>query len=439
MASSRKAPSRGALKKRALAAASKVSVPPTCDVCVVGGGAAGLAAAISAAEEGARTVVFERDASCGERILATGNGRCNFCNDNLDPNHYNDPAFVAQVCGTHYKEDVLSFFRDSGLAWTSDEGRHYPLSRQAASVRNVLLRRAQSAGVVLAPAREVTEVCPGDPKGRPFEIIATDAFSTGMGTTMVHAQTLVLATGGTASSNAVLQLVQGLHLAGHEARPVLCPLSIRDSPLLGIDGRRAHVVATLWREEKPLYQEAGEILFRSYGVSGIVVFDLSRRVRAGDTLTLDLIPSISAQEASALAHRLGGYLDGMMDPTIAKLLLKLAGKHWWEKGSCVAPPHATDALDYALHLAKRLPLVVQGVADTKHAQVMRGGLANDQFDPHTLECEKRPNLFACGEALDVDADCGGYNLAWAWKSGMVAGTEAAKVAQGKIRARSNER
>lgn len=439
MANSRKAPSRGALKKRALAAAARVSVPPTCDVCVVGGGAAGLAAAISAAEEGARTVVFERDASCGERILATGNGRCNFCNDNLDPNHYNDPAFVVQACGTRYKEDVLSFFRDSGLAWTSDEGRYYPLSRQAASVRNVLLRRAQSAGVVLAPAREVTQIRAGSPHGGPFEVTATDAFSTGVGTTGVHAQTLVLATGGTASSSAIPQLVQDLHLADYEAQPVLCPLSIKDSPLLGLDGRRAHVVATLWRGGKPLYQEGGEILFRSYGVSGIVVFDLSRRVRVGDTLTLDLIPSIPAQEASALAHHLGGCLDGMMDPTVAELLLKLAGKQWWENGSCVAPPRATNALDYALHLAKRLPLVVKGMADPKHAQVMRGGLANDQFEPHNLECKKRPGLFACGEALDVDADCGGYNLAWAWKSGMVAGAEAAKVVQGQFRARSSKR
>ena len=152
--------SRAELHERALAAASAVGVPAACDVVVAGGGASGLVAAIAAAEAGARTCVLEQDLECGRKILATGNGRCNFANEDLDPARYRNGAFVAKVAGARWLEEVLGFFAASGLAWASEEGRLYPLSRQAASVRNVLLARARRAGVTLAPARKVTSVAP---------------------------------------------------------------------------------------------------------------------------------------------------------------------------------------------------------------------------------------------------------------------------------------
>ena len=151
--------SRSQAREAALAAAAAVRVPGRCDVCVIGGGAAGLAAAIAAAEDGASVVVLERSAECGRAILATGNGRCNFSNARLAWERYNDPAFIEAVCGPGFGQDVLSFFEECGLAWAEEEGgRLYPLSRQAASVREVLLGHAARSGVVLAPAREVTGV-----------------------------------------------------------------------------------------------------------------------------------------------------------------------------------------------------------------------------------------------------------------------------------------
>ena len=146
--------SRSQAREEALAAAAAVRVPGRCDVCVIGGGASGLAAAIASAEAGASVTVLERAPECGRKILATGNGRCNFSNARLDWGRYNDPGFVEAVCGPGFGEDVLAFFEECGLAWVEEEGgRLYPLSRQAASVREVLLARAQRAGVALAPAR----------------------------------------------------------------------------------------------------------------------------------------------------------------------------------------------------------------------------------------------------------------------------------------------
>ena len=142
-------------RERLLADAARVELPRHADVCVIGGGAAGLVAAIAAREAGARVVVLERDLACGRTILATGNGRCNFCNVALEPEHYNHPDLAAAVMGEPAEalEDVLGFFRGCGLAWAEEDGRLYPRSRQAASVRNVLLARCWRDGVTLAPAR----------------------------------------------------------------------------------------------------------------------------------------------------------------------------------------------------------------------------------------------------------------------------------------------
>ena len=130
-----KKPSRSRERERLIAAARAVDVPASCDVAVVGGGASGLVAAITAAEEGASVVVLERDLACGRTVLATGNGRCNFANISLGPRRYNDPAFVTAVAGERYLDDILDFFRACGLRWSLEDDRLYPVSRQAASVR----------------------------------------------------------------------------------------------------------------------------------------------------------------------------------------------------------------------------------------------------------------------------------------------------------------
>ena len=378
MASSqKKKPSRAKQKEALAAAAAAIEVPAACDVAVVGGGAAGLVAAAVAAEAGASVVVLERDLECGRTILATGNGRCNFANERLDAWRYNDPDFVGAVCGEggQWLSDVLEFWRGCGLAWVSEDGRLYPASLQAASVRNVLLGRCRRAGVVLAPGREV------DVSGWPAK---SDRLEWQAGS--IRPRTVILATGGS-------------------GEPVLCPLAAR--PVDGsvsldeLDGRRARVRAVLMRDGQPVFAEDGEVLFRPWGLSGIVMFDFSRRVLPGDVARLDLTCGIPAGELASLAP------DGVLDPRIAAALGDGA---------------------VALSRARALDFVVEGFAETNKAQVSRGGLPTSDFDPATLASRMRPGLYACGEALDVDADCGGFNLAWAWKSGMVAGAAAARAA-----------
>ena len=368
--------SRAKQREALAAAAAAVRVPERCDVVVVGGGAAGLVAAASAAEAGASVVVLERELECGRKILATGNGRCNFANENLDAGRYNEPQFVSAVCGTPdaWLSDVFAFWRECGLAWVSESGRLYPMSLQAASVRNLLLARARRAGVVLAPGREVASL-------RDLPLAAATVIACG---------------GGEA-------LAGELGLATRPFSPVLCPVAA--TPLSGsldlaaLDGRRARAHATLLRDGREVFAEAGEVLFRGWGLSGIVMFDFSRRVREGDVIRLDLTCGMGAEELAGLAS------EGVLDPQVTRAL-------------------GADPLTRAAALDFR----VEGLAETNKAQVTRGGILTDQFDPATLCATARPGLYACGEALDVDADCGGFNLAWAWKSGIVAGSAAAAYA-----------
>ncbi len=410
-------------RERLERAAAATALPAHVDVCVAGGGAAGLACAVTAAEAGASVVVLERALECGRTILATGNGRCNFCNTSLAAENYNHPAFVATSMGEPGEalERILGFWRACGLAWAEEDGRLYPRSRQAASVRNVLLARAKRAGVTFACGREVTGAKVRGHDGWRVRL----AQSWDGEERRLDAGALVIASGGASSA-----LAGSLGLALVPESPVLCGVAATapSSGLLGrLSGRRAHCVATLTRAGRVVTREAGEVLFREYGLSGIVSFNLSRHARPGDAIELDLAPEVDAWEVDGLVANHPGdahALDGILDPTIAEALIDLAG--------------GTKASGLAWRVAplvKGLPFRVDGLADTAHAQVTRGGIDVDALDARTLGVCGHPGLFACGEALDVDGACGGFNLAWAWSSGMTCGASAASHAASQRAAR----
>ena len=426
---------RASERARLEGAASRVEVPPACDVCVVGGGAAGLVAGIVAAEADARVVVLDRGAECGRTILATGGGRCNLANRDLAASRYLHPGFVAQAMGADPLARVLAFFEESGLFLTEEEGRIYPKSLSAASVRDVLVARALRAGATLAPLREtrrvrrVADARATDGSAGRLEV-AFDELWAGGDWRSLRAGCVVLATGGTSSTARVGAAGRGTAqgAASHRLElerldvprvplePVLCPLASDLAELACLDGRRVRCVATLERDGKPLMSEAGEALFRAHGLSGIVSFDLSRKAKAGDVVALDLVPGVAEGDVAASIRRLGARvaLDGMLDPEISVVLASM------RQG---AAPTA--------RLAKRFEVPVTGLAETERAQVMRGGISVDALSPETLEACGEPGLFACGEAVDVDGPCGGYNLAWAWTSGMAAGSAAAREAKSK--------
>ena len=404
MAQSTRVKERQAAQAQRIKQAQAFMVPDNIDVAILGGGAAGLCAAITAAEAlGAnkRVVVFEKALESGRTILATGGGRCNFTNADLSFENFSHPEFVQAVCKDKdtFLSDILSFFRSSGLAWaTEDEGRMYPLTRQANSVQSLLLRRAQKAGVQFALGREVTSV---KPQHNSFIVAFKECFA-GEKTYKVHASSVVLATGGLTTT----ELAESLDLQTTSLRPGLCALTCTPKPPASLDGKRVRAHAALLRDGAVLKQESGELLFRQFGLSGIMIFNLSRTALPGDVLVIDLLPQLTEEEVAAAveAHT----TDGLLDPQIATYL----GAH--------------DSVEATVAKAHKMAFTVTGTSSKVVPQVCIGGISINQVDSITLEAHDIPGLFIAGEALDIDAQCGGFNLSWAWKSGMVAGLAASK-------------
>lgn len=410
------------------------------DVLVIGGGASGLAAAITAARAGKSVCIVERDVLCGLKILATGNGRCNLSNESIDFQRYNHPAFVESVMGPQPEKELSSFFSSLGIMTTSEEGRLYPRSLRAESVRDALLNACNRLDITLICGANVVSASKA-PKGwtlqidRPARTLKAkkhDDRKTELRSLRkaladaprknetLQAKAVIVATGGSPADIARL-----FNLPLTAQRPVLCPVSASvvgdQTALKTLDGLRVRARLTLTRNHEELWREDGEVLFRTFGISGVAVFNLSRRIQHGDTILLDVFPDLSKDELLDTLNRrvelLGGFsprdprwLDGMLAPQLSRVV-------------CTAFEQCHPGSNDVIHLVsilKHFKLLVKGTAEERSAQVTRGGVSVESISTPSLRARSVVDapLYVCGEALDIDADCGGFNLAWAWISGI---------------------
>ena len=380
----------------------------------------------------------------GKSILATGNGRCNFSNVDPAASLYWNGEFVHRVfdaleqefsAGAHASDNaVLRFFASLNLVWRQEsEGKLYPLANKATVVLDVLRARARALGVQECCESPVVEVREGAGDGA-----AGTSGASASGCTLVlasgeelHAGAVVVACGG----KGIERLRLPSKLARKLGKPVLGPLRVEETSLVKpLDNVRVRCAASLLDAAGvPLATEAGEVLFRPYGVSGIAIFNLSRLVeRKGQTLELDFLPNVADADAYSFVMERAtrcqelGYdvcaetvLRGLVLPPVAQVVAKAA------RVSARLPFRPRDGEALA-HTLKHFALHVQGIGDERQCQVTRGGLEPRAFEVASLEACELPGLFACGEALDVDGPCGGYNLHWAWASGLLAGAAAAR-------------
>ena len=422
-----------------------------CDVAIIGGGASGLAAALSAARAGASVLVIERDVEAGLPILATGNGRCNVSNARLDPARYLHPEAARAVMGPAPEAELEGFFASLGLMTAREGDRLYPYSKRAASVRDALLSACRRARVRIVCGARIASARPADDgwllvlevPAAPLKAPRRDSAHARLRAQRraldavpkvrrpLAAQSVIIAVGGRSAETSAL-----FGLPPHDEHPVLCPVSCRlaaadaeasQTLMNALDGVRQEGALELERAGAPIWRERGEVLFRAYGLSGIVAFDLSRRALTGDRLSFDLFPDLSeaglarlleAREAQVGRLEQAGptWFDGVIAPELARAV-------------CACAPASTPK--EAARACKRLPFAFEGLAEERSAQVRRGGIALNALELGTLRVRAGAagGLFACGEALDQDADCGGFNLAWAWLSGLRAGRAAAKACE----------
>ena len=396
-------------------------------IAIIGAGAAGMAAAITAAASGQNEILlFERQARVGRKLLATGNGRCNLSNRQTHPGHYHGafPEFVRPALDAFPVESVLDFFHTLGLyTITEDSGRIYPYSDQANSVVDVLRFALERKNVRLFTSTEISGV-----KKTPEGFHLKD----GSGNSW-DADRLIVTCGGAAGTKlgGGLSGYQLLRSLGHHCTklyPSLVQLKTDPALVRGLKGIRANAALKLTVREALLAVASGEVQFTEYGVSGPAVFEISRAAAMAEDalLHLDLLPGYRAEDLlSALCIRIsrfpalkaGDLLTGILHNRLGRMLVSACGIGQ-------DTPMTTlnwKQLTQIVQLCHEWSLPITGNMGMEGAQVTAGGIVTMEFDPDTLQSRIVPGLYAAGEVLDVDGDCGGFNLQWAWSSGLLAG------------------
>ncbi|MGN0479041.1 MAG: NAD(P)/FAD-dependent oxidoreductase [Hominenteromicrobium sp.] len=414
------------------------------EVVILGGGAAGLMASCAAArilKRNGSVLLLEGNPKLGRKLLATGNGRCNLTNLNVSPGHYHgDAAAAVPLLEKYTPEAVIAAFRDMGLITKADdEGRVYPRSLQAAAVLAVLRRSAEESGVTCmlgSPASSVRKA------GRGFRVQCADSGE-------IEAARCILACGGAASPKHSCS-ADGYAFAkalGHTVTPLypaLTQLLCRGKVFKSLAGMRCAARAALLADGKEICAESGEVLFTETGLSGICVFGLS--VYAGEffalgtvggkahralSVSLDCLPDWSFTELcdyilemrTAYPNRMAGeLLDGLLNMRVGSALVQAAGIDPARSAKFVAP----GQMQKLAALTKAWRFEVTGTKSWQDAQITAGGIPLKELDPLTMRSKKTDGLYLAGEMLNVHGDCGGYNLHFAWATGLAAGEAAAK-------------
>ncbi len=398
-------------------------------VMIIGGGASGLAAGIAAAREGAQVTICEHMDRVGKKILSTGNGRCNLTNLSLRAEHYrcSQKQFPMKVLDRFSVWDTLTFFDEIGIVTKNKNGYIYPNSEQAAAVLDALRLEAEHLGVRMVTACQIERVtCSG--KGM-FQIQTDQGMFSG--------DRLILATGSkaapvTGSDGSGYELARKL---GHRIitpLPALVQLRCQGNFLKQLAGIRCEAVVKLKSDGKVLAADSGELQLTDYGVSGIPVFQISRFASVAlqngrkVSVVLDFLPSKSMedmrqfmeQRIRRLSYRNArDFLTGVLNKKLAAVLIRQARIPADLPAGKITPQMQTELI----RNIKQFELPVTATNSFEQAQVCCGGVDTREVRPESLESKLVPGLYLVGELLDVDGICGGYNLQWAWSTGIIAG------------------
>lgn len=392
---------------------------------IIGGGASGMAAALAAAEnKEAQIILMERQTRVGRKLLSTGNGRCNLTNLHAGKGGYHgdQPEFARYAMEQFPPEAAIDWFGALGLFTVAeDSGRVYPYSDQANSVVDVLRFGLEQPNIAVKLGFEVEKV-KKTPSG--FRVEAKGE--------TVECDALIIACGGLAGtklggSMSGYKLLRALGHSCTRLRPALVQLKSGWSGCAALKGVRANCRAEILHNGEKTAESAGQLQFTEYGLSGPVIFEISRDVCQGGgswACRLDFLPETSRETLHReLARRretnlpVSELLTGILHNRLGRVLTQSVG--------LTPNGFVRDLSDWeigqAVSAVKTLEVSLTEPMGMDSAQVTAGGIVTAEFDDQTMQSRLVPGLYACGEVLDIDGDCGGYNLQWAWSSGRLAG------------------
>lgn len=401
-------------------------------IAIIGGGASGMMAAITAASKGAEVTVYEAKERLGKKLLATGNGKCNYTNLVQEDACYrgSDASFSKAAREAFTVEQTLEFFKSIGIEPKVRNGYVYPNSEQAASVADALCMELRAKRV-----KTVQETVVSVKAGEGF-LVKTEQ-------SQKEFDKVILCCGSCAGMKDI-KAFSGYQLAerlGHHITPLLpalVQLRCKEKWFKTVSGVRTEGRVTVLENGRKIAEEQGELLFADYGLSGIPVFQVSRfageAINRGSKVTcrVDLLPGYSSEKLEALLNKrfetlknrtAEEMLTGLLNHKLNYILLKELGI---DPVADSKKAYTPENLKRLAELYKNLTCQVTELNPFVNAQVCAGGVDTSELNPETMESRLVPGLFMAGELVDVDGTCGGYNLQWAWSSGYVAGVHAAE-------------
>jgi hypothetical protein len=414
-------------------------------VAIIGAGASGLVAAVSAARKGASVILYEQRNAVGKKLLVTGNGKCNYMNTDQDGRHFHsrNPELAGQVLSGLPQKELLAFFEELGILPHSRNGYLYPMSGQAQGVQMALAEAAKALGVQMVCNGEIRRISAGAQGGFTVEGPAG-------ANQRCTVDRVILATGTRAGSrmkeNGGDALVKAF---GHRLipyTPALCGLRGDGVICRYWHGVRTQARLTLIVDGQEAAEDTGELMLTDYGISGIPAFQVSYLVPIALSekkivqAEVDWLPELSEEELYAFlettgAHfpdrKLAALLYGIVPVKLADSLVLEAVKQDAAFKGCKGHALTWKGLSAEqkaalVRVLKQFALRITGVNDYEQAQVCAGGVPLTEIDTATCASKKQPGLYLTGELLDVNGDCGGYNLQWAFTTGILAGRAAAE-------------
>lgn len=401
-------------------------------IVVIGGGVSGLIAAIHAKNKNNQVIILERNNTCGKKILVTGNGRCNYSNSNQDINHYHSSSSdnLESIINQGNISAFLDFYKSIGIIPKVKNGYYYPYSNQAVTVQQALLRKVNELDIDVKTNTYVDDIALN---GNSFKVKTNNG--------IIDADIVIIACGGKSYSKLGTdgngyQLLKKL---GHNIIPVVPALTqikvfenIKD-----LAGVRSEVSITLIEDDKPIKSEIGEVQFTDYGISGICSMQLSKYISYGimdkkcEKIVINFVSDIAKSKEEFvrfiesnnwLDFEVGRLLDSLLNYKVTNYILKETKI----AGNVKIKNLSDDEIEILVNYLINFTLTATGTNTFDNSQVSAGGVDLKEVDLTTMESKIIPNLYIVGEIVDVDGDCGGYNITFASISGMLAGMEVNK-------------